>query len=156
LANRRGFDQALTDALRRGDVDRGRRADDGADAVLLLIDLDDFKLVNDSRGHAAGDDLLRTVAAHCHGVVRPGDTVARIGGDEFAVIAPGAGAVGAVRLAAALRTAIQRAGAQATIAWATHPDDGDTEEALLRAADRRLYVGKAEARERPRPQAVSA
>jgi diguanylate cyclase (GGDEF)-like protein len=143
LANRRGFDQALSRALRRGDVERGRRtADEQPGSVLLLMDLDDFKRVNDSRGHAAGDDLLRSVSAHCDAVVRPGDTVARIGGDEFAVVAPDAGEAGAVRLAAALARAIDRAGAQATIAWAVHPQDGVGEDALLRAADRRLYDGK--------------
>jgi diguanylate cyclase (GGDEF)-like protein len=145
LANRRGFDQALATALRRrGDIARGRRAtDDQPGSVLLLLDLDDFKLVNDSHGHAAGDDLLRSVAAHCDAVVRPGDTLARIGGDEFAVVAPGAGHAGAERLASALSDAIRHAGAEATIAWAVHPEDGVGAEALLRAADRRLYEGKA-------------
>jgi diguanylate cyclase (GGDEF)-like protein len=148
LANRRGFDQALADALgAAGDVDRGRRAADlEPGSALLLIDLDDFKAVNDAHGHAAGDDLLRTVAAHCDAVVRPGDTLARIGGDEFAVVAPGAGEPGAERLAAALDAAIRTAGSKATIAWAIHPDDGAGQDELLRAADRRLYAGKGTAR----------
>jgi diguanylate cyclase (GGDEF)-like protein len=148
LANRRGFDQALADALgAAGDLQRGRRAADlDPGSVLLLIDLDDFKSVNDAHGHAAGDDLLRTVAAHCDAVVRPGDTLARIGGDEFAVIAPGAGEAGAERLAAALDAAIGTAGAEATIAWAIHPQDGADQDSLLRAADRRLYEGKGTAR----------
>ena len=158
LANRRAFDEALAGAVVRGDVERGRRAgDDGAsDAVLLLIDLDDFKGVNDSRGHGAGDDLLRAVAAHCHAVVRPGDTVARIGGDEFAVIAPGAGRAGAERLAEDLSAAIEAAGSHATIAWASHPVDGHDPEALLRAADHRLYEGKALGREFAPVLSVSA
>ncbi|MDX6640805.1 MAG: diguanylate cyclase [Solirubrobacteraceae bacterium] len=144
LANRRGFDQALVLALARGDIDRCRRAgDDSPGAVLVLMDLDGFKRVNDSLGHAAGDELLRSVAAHCDAVVRPGDTLARIGGDEFAVVAPDAGAAGAHRLAAALHDAIASAGAEATIAWSVHPDDGLGESDMLRAADRRLYEGKA-------------
>jgi diguanylate cyclase (GGDEF)-like protein len=149
LANRRAFDDTLALAIvDRGEFAFGRRAsdDDTADAALLLMDLDDFKAVNDTRGHAAGDELLRAVAAHCHAVVRPGDMVARIGGDEFAVIAFGAGRAGAERLAADLAEAIEHAGTSATIAWATHPDDGHDQEALLRAADRRLYDGKAERR----------
>ena len=148
LANRRGFDQALSDAIgAAGDVARGRRAADlDPGTALVLMDLDDFKAVNDAHGHAAGDELLRTVAAHCDAAVRPGDTLARIGGDEFAIVAPGAGEGGAERLAAGLRQALNAAGAHATIAWAVHPADGATEEDLLRAADRRLYAGKSGAR----------
>lgn len=145
LANRRGFDLALSDAVARArDTEVGRRTVDLLPgAALLLIDLDNFKLVNDSRGHAAGDELLKTVAAHCHAAVRPADTLARIGGDEFAVVAPGGGAAGAQRLAEGLAEAIGAAGARATIAWAVCPDDGEGEDALLRVADRRLYDGKA-------------
>jgi len=145
LANRRGFDLALADAVAYArETASGRRtADLLPGAALLLIDLDGFKLVNDSRGHAAGDELLKTVAAHCGAAVRPADTLARIGGDEFAVVAPGAGAGGAERLSDGLRRAIAAAGAHATIAWAVCPDDAEGEDALLRTADRRLYEGKA-------------
>ena len=102
------------------------------------------RLVNDTHGHPAGDRLLRAVAANCSAIVREGDTLARIGGDEFAVIAPGAGAIGAQRLAdRADSPRSARAGIEATVAWAMHPDDGTDAEALLRAADRRLYEGKA-------------
>jgi diguanylate cyclase (GGDEF)-like protein len=146
LVNRRGFDAALRAATARaGDMDLGRRSTDGAPGfALILLDLDGFKHVNDTKGHPAGDHLLRLVASHCAAAVRPGDTLARIGGDEFAVVAPGAGGTGAQRLADALREAIEEAGARTTVAWAVHPDDGETGEALLRAADRRLYTGKAD------------
>jgi diguanylate cyclase len=133
-----------------GDPDGGRRTVDLLPgAALLLIDLDNFKLVNDSRGHAAGDELLKTVAAHCDAAMRPADTLARIGGDEFAVVAPGAGYAGAERLAEGLADAIAAAAAHATIAWAVCPDDGEDGDALLRIADRRLYEGKAARRAHP-------
>ncbi|MFL5846801.1 MAG: GGDEF domain-containing protein [Solirubrobacteraceae bacterium] len=145
LVNRRGFDDELQAAVAaRGTAGEGRRdGDERPGFALLLFDLDRFKLVNDTKGHPAGDRLLRAVAATCAAVVREGDTLARIGGDEFAVIAPGAGVRGAERLAGELLDAVRRAGIDATVAWAVHPDDGATGEELLRAADRRLYDGKA-------------
>jgi diguanylate cyclase (GGDEF)-like protein len=145
LVNRRGFDETLHAAVAaRGEAAQGRRAaDDDPGFALLVFDLDRFKLVNDTQGHPAGDRLLRTVAANCAAIVRPADTLARIGGDEFAVIAPGAGIGGAERLASELLVAVRRAGAEATVAWAVHPDDGSEGDALLRQADRRLYRGKA-------------
>jgi diguanylate cyclase (GGDEF)-like protein len=145
LLNRRAFDDVLHAAVAaRGETSSGRRAaDDRPGFALLLFDLDRFKAVNDSQGHPAGDRLLRAVAAGCTRIVREGDTLARIGGDEFAVIAPGAGVNGAERLADELGQAIRGTGIEATVAWAVHPEDGMSGEALLREADRRLYEGKA-------------
>jgi diguanylate cyclase (GGDEF)-like protein len=79
LLNRRGFTEALTRA-----IDRGRRY--GETGALLLIDLDGFKAVNDTHGHAAGDHVLSSVARVLRKCVRTVDDVARIGGDEFAVL----------------------------------------------------------------------
>ncbi|HST39318.1 MAG TPA: diguanylate cyclase [Conexibacter sp.] len=142
LANRRAFDSALADAVEQRDQH-------GRSAALLLIDFDDFKAVNDTYGHPVGDAVLQAVAVACAPEVRGVDCLARIGGDEFAVVAPGAGAVGAERLAAALHAAIAaapvipEAGAVAvTIAWATVPDDAVTAEHLFRVADRRLMERK--------------
>jgi diguanylate cyclase (GGDEF)-like protein len=151
LANRRAFDGELDLQVARSGVrSDGRRMVDAAPGfALLLLDLDGFKAINDTLGHQAGDLVLREVAARCTSAVRPGDCVARIGGDEFAVLAPGAGADGARRLAAALEEAIasvavpdgvERLGV--TIGSGVFPGDGETADELVHAADRRLYAGK--------------
>jgi len=79
LINRREFEDRLVGMLEQAHSDGGHRA-------LLFVDLDQFKLVNDSCGHSVGDMLLRQVASLLQNVVRPGDTVARLGGDEFGVL----------------------------------------------------------------------
>ncbi|MDP9166196.1 MAG: EAL domain-containing protein [Actinomycetota bacterium] len=79
LANRTLFADRLTHAM-------ALRDRTGAPVGVLVADLDDFKLVNDSLGHAVGDDLLRSVGDRIRDGIRPGDTVARLGGDEFAIL----------------------------------------------------------------------
>ncbi|MFG2057206.1 GGDEF domain-containing protein [Micromonospora sp. NPDC048930] len=112
---------------------------------LLCLDLDDFKLVNDRHGHAAGDDLLRRVVAAAREVLRAEDAIARVGGDEFVVVLAdtdqGTARTVAARLDAAVRTI-----AGVSIGAATAPGDGDTLDALIRAADQRLYRVKQERR----------
>lgn len=142
LANRRAFDAALSRAVERPDAH-------GRSAALLLIDFDDFKAVNDTHGHPVGDAVLCAVASACAAQVRGVDCLARIGGDEFAVVAPGAGVEGAERLAAALNAGIAAMarpdgiGAVAvTTAWATVPEDAQAAEPLFRVADRRLMERK--------------
>lgn len=81
LANRRQFEIAL-----EREIDRVARA--GEPALVLMVDIDHFKRVNDSHGHAAGDRVLQTVAQRLLECVRPMDTVARFGGEEFAIILP--------------------------------------------------------------------
>ena len=86
LANRALFNDRLSHAIEL-------RHRTGAPVSVLVADLDDFKLVNDSLGHPAGDELLRSVGQRIQSVVRPGDTVARLGGDEFAILVEDAPAV---------------------------------------------------------------
>ena len=81
LANRRAFEMTLT-----REVDRVARS--GEPALLLVLDIDHFKRVNDGWGHAAGDEVIKAVAAALLECVRPMDLVARIGGEEFAIILP--------------------------------------------------------------------
>jgi diguanylate cyclase (GGDEF)-like protein len=153
LANRRAFDGALLRAV-------GQRDAHGRSAALLLLDFDDFKAINDTHGHPVGDAVLRAIAAACRPEVRGVDCFARIGGDEFAVLAPGAGAIGAERLATALDAAVACASipdeigpVAVTIAWATVPEDATSAEQLIRVADRRLLERK-RARKPPLDAAV--
>jgi diguanylate cyclase (GGDEF)-like protein len=130
--NRRGFEERFAAEL-------SRAARSGAMLSVVLLDLDDFKRVNDEHGHPAGDDVLRSVAAAAAGVARQGDCVARVGGDEFALLAPGAGASGVLRLLRDLRDAIEH---PATFAAGLVPDDARTPEELVAHADARLLAQK--------------
>jgi diguanylate cyclase (GGDEF)-like protein len=138
LFNRRSFDSAL---------DRALAGPDGA--ALVLFDFDEFKRVNDEYGHPVGDAVLRAIASACDGVVRDGDCLARIGGDEFAVVARGARSNGVARIVASLEEAIGNAefpegipSVRASFAWAVAPDDATTAEAMLDYADQRLLYRK--------------
>ena len=115
--------------------------------ALLTLDLDGFKLLNDRFGHPAGDDLLREVAGALARVVRDQDTVARVGGDEFCVLAPETDEAGAERLISRVETAVARvvAGADslgASAGAAVFPRDGNSADGLLEAADQRLLAAK--------------
>jgi diguanylate cyclase (GGDEF)-like protein len=144
LVNRREFRERLGATIAR--AGGGRRP-----SLLLLIDLDGFKSVNDSLGHAAGDDVLRTVAARLRAETRGGDHIARLGGDEFAVILTGIprnAAAGLVRrLHAALTAPIAVADTTITIGasiGATAIDGSGVElEELLRQADVAMFQAKA-------------
>jgi diguanylate cyclase (GGDEF)-like protein len=139
LANRREFDERLTLAL------------SGAESrfALLLIDVDAFKTINDNFGHSTGDRVLRELAARASAEVRSTDCLARIGGDELALIAPGAGREAAQRLAGALDAAAAQVvpahgqpPVSITISQAIYPQDGTDRAALMRSLDRELHDGK--------------
>ncbi len=128
-----------------------RRADrDGTKVCVFMVDLDDFKAVNDDHGHAAGDRLLAEAAARMAAAVRRSDTVARLGGDEFAVIAPVEADAGIDEVAERLRACFERPFelgsvsriSSASIGLALYPDEGVDVEALLAAADHRMYEEK--------------
>ena len=109
--------------------------------ALVLFDLVGFKAVNDTFGHPAGDELLVWVAHTLRGLVRDGDAVARLGGDEFALILPGLDLGGAEGVAARTRLALAER-VQATSGTAAAPGDGYEVDALVRAADERLYAAR--------------
>jgi diguanylate cyclase (GGDEF)-like protein len=111
--------------------------------AVLFLDLDGFKQVNDTQGHSAGDDVLRNVAASLVGTLRAVDTVARIGGDEFIVLAPDlTSAADAGELAARLLTVLDRISISASVGMALTDGTGATAEALLAEADAAMYHAK--------------
>jgi diguanylate cyclase (GGDEF)-like protein/PAS domain S-box-containing protein len=150
VGNRRQFDERLALAIARGRHQRVALA-------LLFLDIDFLKPINDRHGHAAGDHLIRVFAQRLSGLVREGDLVARIGGDEFVVLSEHLEIADAAqfaertaqRMIAAMAepvvfdgTALQT-GASIGIAVAGSPQDADT---LIAAADRALYAAKAAGR----------
>ena len=123
---------------------------------VLLFDLDGFKAVNDTWGHAAGDVVLCEVAARSKGAIRASDTVGRLGGDEFLAILPETTAEGAAGVAEKLRERLCRpyaiggatAHVGASIGVAAYPQHGGDVEAIQRAADAALYRAKREGKNR--------
>jgi diguanylate cyclase (GGDEF)-like protein/PAS domain S-box-containing protein len=139
LLNRRRFEEELTRQLARTE----RYAEP---AALAVIDLDGFKAVNDSHGHAAGDDVLRDVAAALAARVRGSDLVARLGGDEFAALLLGVDAVEAAEVANALTATVARAGGAAGVTASvgvTSLEPGDAPDQALARADQAMYAAKA-------------
>ena len=144
LANRRLFDEILARELVRA----RRRT---SSVALLLVDLDGFKRVNDTRGHAAGDEVLRSVGEALTGRVRGADLPARLGGDEFAVVLPDCPPDAAVRVAEDLRGAIAAIvgpAVTASVGVAAVPAHAGDAAHLVAVADVALYRAKADGRNR--------
>jgi diguanylate cyclase (GGDEF)-like protein len=156
-AEHRAYHDALTGLPNRyllfdrleGALARARRAK--ARLAVLFLDLDNFKVVNDSLGHTAGDRLLGEVARRLGRDVRRGDTLARLGGDEFTLLAEAVHAPeDAVKIALKLREALREPFAlegrelfvTASMGIALHPDDGEDAEALLKNSDVAMYRAK--------------
>ncbi|MEH6875092.1 MAG: PAS domain S-box protein, partial [Candidatus Competibacter sp.] len=122
--------------------------------VVMFLDLDRFKEVNDSLGHAEGDMLLIQVAARLRGLTREADTICRLGGDEFVLLLPGVGQSGAQRMADKLMNAFGQPFVVAghnlrvtvSVGIALYPHDGTDFSALLKNADAALYHAKQEGR----------
>ena len=161
-------DFALTDPLTRianrrfllaqADHEIARHRRDRRPFAVVMLDLDGFKSLNDRFGHAAGDDLLREVAAGLVRAMRAQDTVGRIGGDEFCVLAPETDAGGAAQLATRVTAAIAAVTAgvetvQGSVGVAVFPQDAQDPAALIAVADERLLEAK---RRRPERQARRA
>jgi diguanylate cyclase (GGDEF)-like protein/PAS domain S-box-containing protein len=148
LANRRLFQEHLSLALAL--AGRHNRL-----VAVLFLDLDHFKLINDTLGHTTGDALLKLVASRLKACVREGDTVARVGGDEFTIVLQDVvkkedAAAVAQKVLHAIAEPIdlndQRFYVTTSVGITTFPDDGDDAETLLKNADNAMYRAKAEGR----------
>ncbi|EJL02626.1 MULTISPECIES: EAL domain-containing protein [Pseudomonas] len=150
LANRREFEYRLEQALHNLTRQVGRHA-------LMFLDLDQFKLVNDTCGHAAGDELLRHICALLQSGLRENDTLARLGGDEFGILLENCSPEAAEKIAEGLRQTVQNL----HFVWKGRPfvttvsiglvhiaQTPTTLEASLRAADMACYMAKEKGRNR--------
>jgi diguanylate cyclase (GGDEF)-like protein/PAS domain S-box-containing protein len=142
LANRSLFTERLAAAT------AGQRRDEGGAAAILLIDLDEFKAINDTLGHHVGDAVLVAVAERMRACVRAGDTAARLGGDEFAILLPGATPAAAAAVAERFLELLGEPvyaydhllQVRASVGVASEP--ADDPDALLRSADTAMYAAK--------------
>jgi len=149
LPNRRAFEEDLA-------REAARAARTGASLSVVMLDVDRFKAVNDGHGHAAGDSVLRAVAARAAAAIRAGDLLARVGGEEFAILLPGAdlarAAEAAERVRATLAERPVEAGGTALAVTASLGcaalASGEAPEALVARADARLYAAKGAGRNR--------
>lgn len=149
--NRRHFIEHIS-----AEIARAKRS--GAPLSLLSIDLDHFKDINDSRGHSVGDEVLRAFVRTCLEAIRPYDSVARVGGEEFMVLLPRATLDTACAVAERLRSTIERTafdvgahpsvGVTISVGVSEFGADGDTLDEFLTVADHRLYRAKSGGRNR--------
>ncbi len=143
LANRKLFDERMQAAVKRAEQDKGR-------VGMLFLDLDRFKSINDALGHAAGDQLLFEAAERLRSCVGPKDTVARFGGDEFAILLDSAGSSDteavANKVLRALRQPIHLGLTEVvtttSVGSASYPESGDDALDLVKAADAAMYLAK--------------
>lgn len=145
------------EVVRRGERELERAAHEGLPMSVLILDLDRFKNVNDTYGHQAGDAVLKGFVGRVQSVLRPGDTLGRVGGEEFVVLLPGASGDTARMVAERLRGAVHRTPFElpegtlqvtVSIGVGEAGSDGRSLEDCLRVADQRMYRAKQEGRNR--------
>jgi diguanylate cyclase (GGDEF)-like protein len=135
LSNRRGIEERLND-----EVARAIRF--GHPLAVLMIDLDDFKSINDRYGHAVGDDILRSTAIAIDNSVRSIDIAGRYGGEEFLVVLPETDASGAEVVAERIRASVERLGATVSIGLSPIRAEDSSASILVGRADEALYEAK--------------
>ena len=143
-----------------GELEIGECRRRGTPLSIVLVDLDHFKTINDSGGHAAGDAVLQRVASELRRITRVGDAAVRLGGEEFVLVLRDSDASGAARVAGELRRALRNVpipaacsgigSVTASIGIASFPDQGWRLEDLVRAADIAMYQAKRDGRDRVR------
>jgi diguanylate cyclase len=148
LYNRRGWDQLL-----KAEESRCRRH--GRTACVVSIDLDDLKIVNDAGGHDKGDDLIRRAANALRATIRTQDIAARVGGDEFAVLAVECDPEAVLAFRERLTVGLANAGISASIGVALRTDTSDLTQ-TWREADEAMYESKRERKSGSRVRVVSA
>jgi diguanylate cyclase (GGDEF)-like protein len=152
LFNRRYFEERFFEELNRSDRHN-------LSFSLSMIDIDDFKLFNDSEGHLAGDEILKSIANIAKDCLRVSDVIARFGGEEFAVIMPQTEREEAILVSERIRKSIReqipatwsvfpRKSITVSIGIATFPYDGKERKELIRNADKALYIAKMEGKDR--------
>jgi diguanylate cyclase (GGDEF)-like protein len=143
LWNRRYFEERLNE-----EQSRSQRAGSGRRFSVLVVDINDFKTINDQHGHPVGDALLKWAGEFLHTHLRPHDVACRTGGDEFAVLLPDVSADDAARLVARLREqlVVANRGREIPLGMslgvATWPDSGSTVADLIAHADEEMYADK--------------
>ncbi len=147
LGNRRAYDQFL-----RSEENRAERL--GYQGVVFSLDLDELKVINDTMGHAAGDRYIRSAATGLMAATRAGDTVFRVGGDEFTVVASGCTVEEAPTVEQRMRDCLREQGVEASIGWAPRLETAGGLVDAAHLADARMYEEKA-ARRRSRPESSS-
>jgi diguanylate cyclase len=131
LPNARAFEVAVD-----------RRFEHGGSFALLLGDLDGLREANEKDGHGGGDEILVRLAETLGGLLRPEEELARVGGDEFAILASVRGKDAASQRANVLEQRLAGLGLDVTFGWAAYPDEGGNALGLVRVADERLYARK--------------
>jgi diguanylate cyclase (GGDEF)-like protein len=132
--NRLGLEERLGQ-----EVARAERT--GVSFAMVVVDLDDFKRVNDDHGHAVGDALLREIVLAMAEVVRGMDSLGRLGGDEFALVFPDAGSAGIPVLVERVQEAVAHL-APCSLGAACYPEDADSADQIMVQADHAMYRNK--------------